>query len=284
METKIRKPWLAGLLAILNPAVGYAYVGKLQKGIIISLLLLFLYPSLVIFLKVRITKIALLCLVATPIIIIFILFTDCYKTAKEYNISYELKSYNRWWVYLFLYIFFGVFLTSLSQSYTRNNLIQAFKIPAASMLPTLEIGDHLLVDKSIYKKSSIQRGDIIVFPMPKKPQIEYIKRVIALPGDTIEIINKEVFINGNKEKDSYSIHLDARIFEKGISPRDNFGPIEIPDGNVFVMGDNRDNSYDSRFFGFIPIQSVKGKSVQIYWSWDKKTASVRWYRIGKSLK
>jgi len=284
METKIRRPWLAGLLAILNPAVGYAYVGKLQKGIIISLLLLFLYPALAIFLIVKITKIALLCLVAIPIIIIFIFFTDCYKTAKEYNISYELKSYNKWWVYLSLYIFFGIILTSLPQTYTRNNLIQAFKIPAGSMLPTLEIGDHLLVDKSIYKNTPIQRGDIIVFPMPKKPEIDYIKRVIALPGDTIEIVNKEVFINGKQQDHSYSIHLDTRVLVKGTSPRDNFGPIKIPDGNVFVMGDNRDNSYDSRFYGFISTQTVKGKFVQIYWSWDRKTSSVRWNRIGKSNK
>ncbi|RUM34190.1 MAG: signal peptidase I [Desulfobulbus sp.] len=223
-------------------------------------------------------------MVVTPIIIITFLFTDCYKIANEYNISYVLKSYNKWWAYLSLYIFFGIILTSLAQNYTRNNLIQAFKIPAGSMLPTLEIGDHLLVDKSIYKKNRIQRGDIIVFPMPDKPELDYIKRVIALPGDTIEIVNKVVFINGKQQDHAYSIHRDTRVLEKGTSPRDNFGPIKIPAGNVFVMGDNRDNSFDSRFYGFIPIKTVKGKFAQIYWSWDRKSSSVRWYRIGKSSK
>lgn len=284
METKIRKPWLAGLLALLSPAVGYAYVGKLQKGIVISLVLLFLYPALAILLKVKITKFFLLCLVIIPIAIICVLFLDCYKTAKKNNISYVLKPYNKWWAYLFLYIFFGILLTSLSQNYTRKNLIQAFKIPAGSMLPTLEIGDHILVDKGVYIKHPIQRGDIIVFPMPDKHEINYIKRVVALPGDTIEILNKELFINGIKQKDEYALYLDTRVIAKDSSPRDNFGPIQIPEGNVFVMGDNRDNSHDSRFYGFIPTRAVKGKFVQIYWSWDSETSSVRWSRIGKSDK
>nr|WP_321464269.1 signal peptidase I [uncultured Desulfobulbus sp.] len=284
MKTKIRKPWIAGLLSILSPAVGYAYVGKLQKGIILSFLLLFLYPSLVIFLKVKITKIALLFLVSIPIIIVCFLFFNCYKTAKEIGIGYKIKTYNKWWAYLIIYMLFGIILPSIVQNYTKNNLIQAFKIPAGSMLPTLKIGDHLLVDKSIYKSSPIQREDIIVFPMPKKPEIDYIKRVIALPGDSIEIVDKEVFINGEKQNHSYSIHLDTRVIEKDSSPRDNFGPVKIQDGNVFVMGDNRDNSYDSRFYGFIPIETIKGKFIQIYWSWDKETSSIRWNRIGTSDK
>jgi len=282
MGTKIRKPWLAGLLALLSPAVGYAYIGKLQKGIILSLLLLFLYPAFSIFLKVKITKIVLLCLVIIPIIIICFLFLDCSKTAQGYNTSYKLKSYNKSWFYLLLYLFFGIILTSLSQAYTGNHLIQAFKIPAGSMLPTLQIGDHLLVDKSIYKNNPIQRGDIVVFPLPEKPEVSYIKRVIALPGDTLEIVNKNVFINGIKQDHPYSIHSDTKILEKGNSPRDNYGPITIPEGNVFVMGDNRDNSHDSRFYGYIPTQTVKGKFVQIYWSWDRETSSIRWDRIGKS--
>lgn len=289
METKIRKPWIAGLLALLTPAVGYAYVGKLHKGIIISLLLLLLDPALAIFLKVKITKIMLLVLVIISITIAGLLFFDCYKTARRSDISYVLKPCNKWWAYISLYIIFGILLTSLSQNYTRNNLIQAFKIPAGSMLPTFEIGDHLLVDKAIYKNQAIQQWDIIVFPMPDKPEVDYIKRVVALTGDTIEISNKELFINGVKHENKYALHLDTRVIPKGSSPRDNFGPIQIPEGNVFVMGDNRDNSYDSRFYGFVPTETVKGKFLQIYWSWDvtkplfsaERFRSIRWSRIGK---
>lgn len=291
MDTKIRRAWLAGLLTLLSPAVGYAYVGKIQKGIIISLLLLLLYPTLAIFLTVKITKTMLLCLVIFPITIICLLFFDCYKTAKRSNTSYVLKPYNKWWTYISLYIVFGILLTSLSQNYTRNNSIQAFKIPAGSMLPTLQIGDHLLVDKGIYKNQVIQQGDIVVFPIPKKPQIDYIKRVVALAGETIEISNKELFINGVKHENKYASHIDTRVIPKGSSPRDNFGPIQIPEDSVFVMGDNRDNSYDSRFYGVIPTETVKGKFIQIYWSWDVKKPlfsaerfnSIRWSRIGKTV-
>ncbi len=293
METKIRRPWLAGLLALLlTPAVGYAYAGKLQKGIIISFLLLLLSPALAIFLKVTFTKTILLCFVIILIAIVYLLFTDCYKTARKSGTNYVLKPYNKWWAYIFLYIIFGLILSSFSQNYTRNNLIQAFKIPAGSMLPTLEIGDHIFVDRGIYKKEPTKRGDIIVFPMPQKPEVDYIKRVIALEGDTIEIIDKELFINSKKQDDSYALHLSTEVIPRNSSPRDNLGPIKIPEGNVFVMGDNRDNSYDSRFYGFIPTKTVKGKFVQIYWSWDVKKAlfsaqrfeSIRWERIGTVIK
>ncbi|MGL1932228.1 MAG: signal peptidase I [Desulfotalea sp.] len=291
MVTKNRRPWLAGLLALLTPAIGYAYAGKLQKGIIISFLLLLLSPALAIFLKVQITKTILLSLVIILISIAFFLFIDCYKTAKKAEKNYVLKPYNKWWTYISLYIIFGILLSSLSQNYTKNNLIQAFKIPAGSMLPTLEIGDHLLINRGIYKKEIIQQGDIVVFPMPQKPEVDYIKRVVALEGDIIEILNKELFINGKKQDNRYTLHLGTEVIPKESSPRDNLGPIQIPEGNVFVMGDNRDNSYDSRFYGFIPTKTVKGKFVQIYWSWDvtkslfstERFKSIRWNRIGKTV-
>ena len=151
------------------------------------------------------------------------------------------------------------------------------------MKQTLQIGDHIIADKFTYKKSEPKRGDIVTLPFPDDPSKDFIKRVVALGGETIEIVDKQVIINGNMLQEPYVVHSDSKIFPKDLQPRDNFGPIKVPDDSLFVMGDNRDQSYDSRFLGFVRKPSVKGKAISIYWSWDKKTSSVRWNRIGHKI-
>ena len=179
--------------------------------------------------------------------------------------------------------------------FIRTFVVQAFKIPSGSMKDTLLIGDHILVNKFIYgvkapffKKTIIpikdpKRGDIIVFEFPEDPSKDFIKRVIGLPGDVVEIRNKKLVVNGKTVKDSHSIHKDPKIFPARMQPRDNLGPITVPEGKLFVMGDNRDFSYDSRFWGFVDLLAVKGKAFIIYWSWDKENFGVRWGRLGHLL-
>ncbi len=184
--------------------------------------------------------------------------------------------------------------------FIRTFVVQAFKIPSGSMLPTLKIGDHILVSKFIYgvkipfsgkvlipfKKPKV--NDIIVFKYPENPELDFIKRVVGGPGDIIAIRDKKVIINGQPFEDKYGTHFDSRIISAVNSSRDNFGPKKIPDNKLFVMGDNRDNSHDSRFWGFVDIQSVRGKAVVVYWSWDvlqpffsiERFKSVRWDRLG----
>jgi len=176
--------------------------------------------------------------------------------------------------------------------FIRTFVIQAFKIPSGSMLNTLQIGDHILVNKFIYgiknplngntwipiKKP--ERGDVIVFKYPLNPDQDYIKRVIGVGGDKVEIKDKKVYINGELQNEPYTIFLDNRTFPSGVQPRDTFGPITVPENSLFVMGDNRDNSYDSRFWKFVNLKAVLGEAVIIYWSWDKQHFSVRWNRIG----
>lgn len=152
------------------------------------------------------------------------------------------------------------------------------------MMQTLLIGDHIIADKLIYKTSEPRRGDIVIFPFPEDPSKDFIKRLIALSGETIEIIDKKIFINGNLLIEPYVTHTDKRFIPKDLQPRDNFGPTTIPDDSVFVMGDNRDNSYDSRFYGFVKKSSIKGKAIIIYWSWDNEAFGVRWNRIGTKIK
>ena len=174
----------------------------------------------------------------------------------------------------------------------RTFIIQAFKIPSGSMIPTLLVGDHILVNKFLYgtkipfsgkrvlmfKKP--ERGDIIVFKYPENPSKDFIKRVVAIEGDVIESKNKMVHVNGNKVNEPYAQHTDSSMRPMGIEPRDNFGPVIVPKNKYFVMGDNRDQSYDSRYWGYVDIKDVKGKALILYWSWDSEKSWVRIGRIG----
>lgn len=175
--------------------------------------------------------------------------------------------------------------------FIRSFIVQAFKIPSGSMLPTLQIGDHILVNKFIYglrlpypfestlvEWNQPRRGDVIVFVYPKDPSKDFIKRVIGEPGDIVEIRHKQVFINGEKMEDPHANFADEDREIPG--PRDNFGPVTVPQHSLFVMGDNRDRSHDGRFWGFVDLDEVKGKAFLIYWSWDGQDRWVRWERIG----
>lgn len=169
-------------------------------------------------------------------------------------------------------------------AFTKFFITQAYKIPSGSMLPILLIGDHVLTNKYIYRFSEPTRGDIVIFPFPKKPDLDYIKRVVAVGGDTLEIVDKIVYVNEKQLVEPYVIHTDSEILPSSVSPRDNFGPITIPENNVFVLGDNRNSSYDSRFWGPVKQDTVKDRVELIYWSWDKEEETARWERIGNTVK
>ena len=127
-------------------------------------------------------------------------------------------------------------------------------------------------------------GDIIVFKYPEDPDKDFIKRVIGVPGDTVKIRNKKIFINNTQLSVDRGVHSDPRMIPGQMNKRDNFGPVTVPENSYFVMGDNRDNSYDSRFWGFVSEKAIKGKAFVIYWSWDSDNFGVRWGRIGSLLK
>ena len=181
----------------------------------------------------------------------------------------------------------------------RTFIIQAYKIPSRSMVPALLVGDHLLVNKFIYgikipviRRMLIpitepKRGDIVVFEYPQDRSKDYIKRVIGVSGDKIEIKNKNIFINGQPYKDAFGIYSDNITYPAMMQPRDNFGPVIVPKGSIFVMGDNRDESYDSRFWGFVGSKDMEGKALVIYWSWnseeDNLLKKIRWERLGNLL-
>ena len=173
----------------------------------------------------------------------------------------------------------------------RTFVVQAFKIPSESMLNTLLVGDHLLAskfaygvkipftDKYIYEGAAPERGDIIIFQYPNDPSVDYIKRVVGVPGDVIEVRDKQLYRNGLPVKEEYIRHTDPHGME---SLRDNYAPVTVPDGKYFVMGDNRDNSLDSRFWGFVDRSAIRAKAWRIYWSWGGLD-DIRWDRIGQKI-
>ena len=197
----------------------------------------------------------------------------------------------------------AIFIALLLALLIRTFIVQAFKIPSGSMENTLLIGDHILVSKFSYGThipneipfintklfddivlfSSVpERGDIIVFKFPKDETRDFIKRVIALPGDLLEVRRQKVFINNKPYEDTRARHTESPS-DSPLVPRDDFGPILIPEGHVFVMGDNRENSQDSRYWGYLNVKKIRGKALIIYWSWDRIESWVRFERFGKIL-
>lgn len=177
----------------------------------------------------------------------------------------------------------------------RTFIVQAFKIPSGSMEDTLAIGDHLLVNKFIYgskipftdtrilKIRDPRQGDVIVFEYPEDPSKDFIKRVIGVPGDTVEIVNKRVYVNGKLYAHPAEVHKEAETVPREANPRDFKNPITVPAGEYFVMGDNRDRSYDSRFWGCVSKNKIKGLAFIKYWSWDRENFRVRLGSIGKLI-
>ena len=175
--------------------------------------------------------------------------------------------------------------------FVRTFAVQAFKIPTGSMENSLLIGDHLLVNKFVFAPTEfdfeamllptrkVARGNVVVFKYPEDPSRDFIKRVIGLPGEVIELQNKDVYIDGNVLDERYTKFLELPLEDPSKKDQNNFdvrrqyGPVTIPANQYFVMGDNRDNSQDSRYWGFLPRKYIKGEAMLIYWSYDVKSES-----------
>jgi signal peptidase I len=184
--------------------------------------------------------------------------------------------------------------------FIRTWVVQAFKIPTGSMEPNLLIGDHLLVNKFTYGPAStpverallpvrpIRRGDIVVFKYPEDPERDFIKRVIGLPGETLELRRKVVYIDGRPLDEPYVHFLEPASVDgqeqASADVRERYGPVDVPAGYYFVMGDNRDNSQDSRYWGFLPAHYVKGRALIIYWSYEAEAQDFEDGGVGTGLR
>jgi signal peptidase I len=180
--------------------------------------------------------------------------------------------------------------------FIRTFIVQAFKIPSGSMIPTLQIGDHILVNKLSYgvrmpfleryllEYDKPQRGDVVVFVFPEDRSKDFIKRVVGVAGDRVEIRSKKVYINGKEVDDPHAYFAGYDPQAGPVGSGDEYGPKVIPENHVFVLGDNRDRSYDSRFWGYVNLSDVRGKAFLIYWSWDGSDRWVRWERLGNYIR
>jgi signal peptidase I len=292
VNNKPRRPWIAALLTFLMTGLGHLYAGSPKRGLILFGIWSFW---------------ALLCsviLLAVPNIFIIIIFligglaifvfcvVDAFSIAKRRKENYEPAKFNRWFVYAGYFVILSLISALLSAGVKTN----AFNITSGSMEPVLLVGDSILVNEVIYgvklpllKKTIIpvtdpKRNDIVVFIYPENRSMSLIKRVIGVAGDKIEIVNKKIFINDKEYKDSYGVFKDSNVLPQSVEPRDNFGPVTVPDNSIFVMGDNRDESLDSRYWGFVDLQDVEGKAFIIYWSWNSDLHKPRWGRFGLTFK
>jgi signal peptidase I len=274
---------VAFVYSLILPGLGQGYNGQLKKGIIFY------------FISVALLSAMALSVIATPFKFAFILSVIAYLSAYLYiaidaaltswkvGVNYQSPGYSALMVYILIGVGFGCW--TAYHSFLLINVMQAFKLPSGTMEPTLLIGDRIIVDKFSASSKNPLRGDIIVFKYgPEDAEKIFIKRAVGIPGDVIKGVNKQIFLNGKLLEETYIVHKDDDILTEAKSTRDNFGPVTVPSNSYFVMGDNRDKSYDSRFWGFVDCSKIIGKAKVIYWSWDSENMRVRWDRIGKIIR
>ena len=275
METsaaqKRRVPFLAALATFGTPGLGQFYNGQPKKAALFYFLSLCCYPIF------SLTSIChslygLLVVLVAVMTFGFVILIDAWINARKL-VNYELRKWNRWYSYLAI-ILINVFVVApVVDSVSFPIPFKAYKVVSGSMLPTLEIGDHLVADLVAYQSAAPQRGDIAVFAYPEDPSKDFVMRVIGLPGEEIEIRDKRVYVNGKRLNDAWGVYDEEGSDPEG---RKGFGPVTVPPNKYFVMGDNRYKSYDSRFWGTVPLSAFRSRALYIYWAGDKS-------RIGRHL-
>jgi len=294
-RTSRRKPSTAVVLSLIMPGLGHVYCGRIVRGLILAFLSGMFIPVIFGALSVsrssvRFGVIAAALLASLAVLLIAVI--ESWQTARHTTEAYVPKNYNRWYVYVILVLMSTG--NSIQVAFqVRANLLEAFRVPVASNYPTIIPGDRFLANKLAYKNHDPQRGDLVVFINPEDRRINYIKRVVAVAGDTVEIKDGRLYINDRKlirqnapqsildnvridvqgkpleGEVFYEINADSKykIFsakpphERG-SP--DFAKITVPEHHCFVLGDNRNLSYDSRHFGPVPLATVKGRADYLY--------------------
>ena len=263
---KKRNPLVSSFLSLLVPGLGQLYNGEPKKGILFFVAqFAFLIPLFI--LGLQYTPGGLFIILSLFVVFYFLVMSEA--TIRSFiKKTVVLKSYNKWYVYILVILLANGISGSFKTVFKQNLIgIKPVYLPSASNEPTLMTGDYIIVD---LRKKTPKKGTFIVFTSPDDPETNFMKRVIATQGDLLEIRHKKVYVNNTLLIEPYSVHGDTKIVSEKSSPRDNYGPAHIPSGKVFVMGDNRDYSFDSRFFGPIDKKTIIGTALYIYWSKDKQ--------------
>ncbi len=271
-----RKWWVAVLLSLLLPGLGQLYNGQLIKGIILcSVLWMVDIVSLCLMWGISSAPSNIILALFIDLLVLILIIRDAILVSRRIDRNFKPKFYNKWYVYIVLILFFHLIFWPVMD----NIFYDVHYVPSEAMSPTLVAGDRIVVDKFIYKFNDPTRGDIVTFRFPLNKNKLYVKRVMGMPGDTVEIVNKQLIINGTLLNEEYVVHMDSRV----IYGRDSLAAIVVPEGKYYVMGDNRDNSYDSRFFGFVDRNEIISKVRTVLFSWDTEKKRLRWERFGTQL-
>jgi signal peptidase I len=271
------------LCSIMTIGLGQISCGKIKRGIAIYIVSLLLVPVSVIICTQNIPPFNMIIPAVLFIGLIIFAMIDSILIAINPENTLNMKPVLGYLLIICIWQIDSRVVSPAIARTLKSDYLQAYKIPSEAMTPTLLVGDHILVNKHIYKNHEPADGDIVIFPYPNNPEKDFIMRIIAVGGDTIEIRKKKTFLNGKLLSESYATHTDSCIIPAAQHPRDYYGPVKIPIDSVFVMGDNRDNAFDSRFWGVINKRNIKAKIINLYWSWDNAANKVRWGRIGKSI-
>jgi signal peptidase I len=276
-QARRRRPVAAFLLSYFVPGLGQLYNGNALRGALLFVGFWALFIAFTGLTRLIYSLWALGCIGAAFFIAGILVAADAAIGAGRLK-TIQLKWYNKWYLYvcvlLTLYIAFVPAVKRISIDHISG--MRSYRMPASSMEPSLKTGDHFIAKLERFGDRLPSRGDVIIFPYPENTSKDFVKRVIGLPGERLEIKDKVVFNDGQRIEDPWGVSYSDVILPGDLNPRDNFGPISIPQGAVFVMGDNRDFSHDSRFWGFVEIKNITARALFIYWSDDKS-------RIGKQL-
>ncbi len=293
-----RRWWIAGLFSYLVPGLGQVYNGQATKGLFFNFLITLwggvVFSFLFYMMKQPIRRINIAFLFVILLISIaahLCIIVEAIKTSRKREMENGLKAYNKWTLYL------AVIIISLAVDYSvssavKENIVKPFRIPTGSMEPTLLNGDFLLSNQLYYRTTNPARGEVVIMKYPKDERINYIKRIVGMPGDTLEIRDKVLMINRQPIDEPYVRSIDPLVQQQSLG-RDNYGPVVVPSDEYFMMGDYRDNSLDSRDWGTVKRHQIIGKPMFIYWSWKGtvpawnifgKLASIRFGRIGSIIK
>jgi signal peptidase I len=282
-----RSPWTAAILSLIMPGLGQVYVGALAQGLVWMFLCgIFLVMGLSFLSFPSAYSWTLGCLAELSLVVIWLAAAvDSRRLALRCKPDYELKDYNRWYVYVLL-LLIGTGGCLAYALYVREQVIQAFAVPSAAMYPTILPNDRVIAVKNAYQTADPQRGDLVLFADPDNRRVFFIKRVVAIAGDRVESKSGNLYVNDvelpresigpatvsfGKTTSTGEVFYEKnngakyRIFISQEKPAADFGPITVPKHECFVMGDNRNSSRDSRYFGAIAVTGLKGKFEYRYW-------------------
>jgi signal peptidase I len=306
-----RKPWAAGLLSLVLPGLGHLYAGRPRAAGIAFLLgplaaaTAFGAP---LFLRVPPVNV----LIGFLALLVYFVGVPLHaaRAASAASPSYQLRWYNRWYVYLGLWVVLAFLVQSPSYEYTKAHLVEAFRVPSGSMEPTIRAGDFLYVGKWNATRRNLRHGTVVVFQSVEEPGLKVVKRIVGLPGDTLRMATGTLYRNGQPLTEPYTTRSDPGRSEDPVqrakmrswqvdylvdqAPEtyrpdlEEWGPLVVPDGSLFLLGDSRDASYDSRYYGFVPRSNVLGQPRVVYFSYDPRGPGpflrrVRWGRLGQVL-